>query len=165
LRRCQSSISIGCCFSVQRPLSHRTDANYAKSYPAPNLCMLTGQDLFGLFSHITFLFGGTPQKNWFHWTDYKLSSNMIERFAGQHIDFISLGPMTAMMKNWVRTISWIAWVLFAQCPVSATWQGWFPCTYSYPQQSQVLTMLPDWIEKLMLLPSPIPIPQTQAQLR
>ena len=73
-RQCQLSIPIGCCFSVQRPLSHCTDANYAKSYPAPNLCMLTGQDLFGLFRHITFLFGGTPQKNWFHWTDYKLSS-------------------------------------------------------------------------------------------
>ncbi len=31
---------------------------------------------------------------------------MIERFAGQHIDFTSTGPMTAMMKNWARTLSW-----------------------------------------------------------
>ncbi len=95
LHQCQSSIPFDCCllpprplshhvdanllsslidvFSVQRPLSHWADANYAESYPAPDLYMSMGQDLLDLFSHITFLSGGTPWKSWFHWTDHKLS--------------------------------------------------------------------------------------------
>ena len=70
-------------------------------------------------------------------------------------------------EDWARTISWIAWALFAQeCPVSCTCQGWFPCTYPYPWwQSQVRSMLTNWTETLLLLPSIISIPQHQAQLR
>ena len=97
---------------------------------------------------------------------YRLHKWEVQLLASIHPSPSSQGPWHSRpWRCWARTISWIAWALFAQCPVSATWQGWFPCTYSYPRQSQVLTMLPDWIEKLMLLPSPIPIPQTQAQLR
>jgi hypothetical protein len=61
--------------------------------------MLTGQDLFGLFSHIPLYPEGHLRRIGFFGQITSYHPTMIERFAGQLIIFTSPGPMTAMMKN------------------------------------------------------------------
>jgi hypothetical protein len=61
--------------------------------------MMTGQDLLGLFSHITFYPEGCLGRIGFIGQITSYHPTMIERFAGQLIVFTSPGPMMAMMKN------------------------------------------------------------------
>ena len=117
-----------------------------------------------LISYLTLL--GTPHQSWYIPTD---CTN--ERFNCWPAHILP-HPLKAHGipdhdDCWASTTSRITWALSAhECPVFCTCQGWFAHTYPYLcRQSQVLQMLTVWIETFMLLPSPIPIPQTQAQLR
>ncbi len=89
--------------------------------------------LWSLQSHNLFIRRDASEKNGFIGQITSYHPNMIERFAGQHIDFTSPGPMTAMMKNWARTLSWDYKGAMCALPwVFAHSLGWSPGEITLP---------------------------------
>ena len=106
---------------------------FPRIQPHIYLCQRVGISEVSLV-HVTFLFRGTPTKNWFHWTDYKLSSNYGLRDL---LASTSISPLQDPWWRWWRIEQghWhgITMAPCAHCPeFFAHTPGWSPGEVTLP---------------------------------